>query len=133
MIRVSIFIIDRFIDSTLAYQPDEDIIGKEDNELWQLYEYYAGKLDHTIYLHLDEDLYLERGKYLEQSKIEHPKERDIEHYKRVSMAYWKLRQYDSTFWYGHRVLHSADSRDLMNNFDKEVKLIAENICFDDSE
>ena len=94
-------IIDRYVDSTIAYQSTKQL-----KELESWYLLYMNMLDHTVYIDLDKELYLERLQ--KTNKIEHPEERNIEHYERVTTMYKQLSKIDCK-----REYYTVSSRDLI--------------------
>ena len=124
-----IFILDRFADSTIAYAENADyIIGRDYDPVWRWYKRCLKRVDYTIYVDLEEDLYLERLK-LKSDKIEHPKERDIEHYRRVTGNYDKIRSMKSFEVGSKRSWNSISSRKLINNVDSFANSIVDWLCF----
>ena len=124
------FIIDRFADSTVAYAGAENDDGVS-HEIWLWHWSCIKKVAYTLYLDLDEDLYLERLK-LKNDKIEHPKERDIEHYRRVTKNYNKLiksRERFKNYLNGGQKWEVINSRNLIDNLDHVVDGIARWVCF----
>ena len=119
-----IYIIDRYVDSTLAYQLNVELSPDNCLAHWSLPHMHM--LDYTIYLELDRSLYIERLK--QTKKIEHPEERDMNHYEKVMRGYYKVRPINARHRC-QRECYSICSRNLVMNFERCVEKMAEQICF----
>ena len=111
----TIVIIDRFIDSLVAYQLNGDI-----STIRNWFIKYRDILHITYYIDLHFQDYL-KGLKIKTNKIEHPEERNHEHFKRVTDAYKRCFNLTSE--------ESADYRyDGIGSLTGEQKARSKEIC-----